>query len=158
LEPSHESETSQITKNTDCVLCPKPTCQHNLPSKAKLLYNIPQHLLNTKIRGISSNWSFAMDLIVKKGARGAKDLFEYTKSTFSAAVNGLRDVEWKVYRRFIKDCVAATPKMTTFSLICLLVAICPGLVVTPALTVIGFGPLGPLAGRSPVQTVPLLLF
>lgn len=82
-----------------------------------------------------------------EAANAAKALFEACKKTFGRFVPGLEDLEFEQLGPMIIDYLQAHPYMTSFQVVMLLVTAVPGLVATPALLAMGFGPLGPVAGK-----------
>lgn len=82
-----------------------------------------------------------------EAANAAKALFEACKKTFGRFVPRLEDLEFEQLGPMIIDYLKAHPYMTSFQVVMLLVTAVPGLVATPALLAMGFGPLGPVAGK-----------
>lgn len=80
-------------------------------------------------------------------------MFEACKETFGRFVTGLEDLEFEQLGPMIIDYLRAHPYMTTLQVAMLLVLAVPGLVATPALLSMGFGSLGPTAGKqAAIQT------
>jgi ElaB/YqjD/DUF883 family membrane-anchored ribosome-binding protein len=77
--------------------------------------------------------------------------FEDAKHKFSNLVQGFRNVEWEKLPEAAKEHIKKNPRMTgAVQIALLLVTLCPGLVMGPALLLLGFGRLGPVAGKYPI--------
>ena len=76
-----------------------------------------------------------------------KAAFEAAKALFGSGVGGLQNLRWedvsKPARRYIEE----NPRLTAAQVILVLLTTCPGLVVLPALGWLGFGAIGPVAGK-----------
>lgn len=86
----------------------------------------------------------------KKQDKAGKAVIAWTKATYGHFVNGLEHIKWEELPDKVKDRIIENPKMSAFQATMLLVTFVPGLVVAPALGVLGFSSVGPAAGMSPI--------
>jgi len=77
----------------------------------------------------------------------ARKAFEFAQQAFGHLVSGLRDIKWDELPVHIKEHIKKNPKMSAFQIAMIVMAVVPGLVVAPVLGLLGFGSLGPVAGK-----------
>jgi hypothetical protein len=74
-----------------------------------------------------------------------KEVFEMVKKLYGDTVEGLPELKWESIPEPVRHRIEH-PKLTAFQLAAILVVLCPGLIVAPALSTIGFSGIGPVAG------------
>ncbi|KAK3067667.1 hypothetical protein LTR53_015326 [Teratosphaeriaceae sp. CCFEE 6253] len=79
-----------------------------------------------------------------------KAAFEYVQNATGHIITALQQIKWEdlseTAKAHITDGITNNPKTTIFQIIMLVLAVVPGVLLTPALTLLGFGSLGPIAG------------
>jgi hypothetical protein len=75
-----------------------------------------------------------------------KEIFEMAKDQYSNAIEGLPELKWESIPEPVRHRIEEHSKLTAFQLTAILVILCPGLIVTPALSTLGFSGIGPVAG------------
>ncbi|KAK3652059.1 hypothetical protein LTR56_003284 [Elasticomyces elasticus] len=78
----------------------------------------------------------------------AKAAFETVQKLFGHLVSGLKDIKWETLPLHAKDHIKNNPGMSAFQIVMVIIAVAPGLVVAPALGLLGFSSIGPVAGSA----------
>ena len=76
-----------------------------------------------------------------------KNILETAKQQFGENVNGLKNLKWENIPAPVRDYIESHPHLTAIQLVLILLALAPGLIVAPALGVLGFSSIGPVAGK-----------
>ena len=83
---------------------------------------------------------------VRNIKQGAENAFEGAKTSFGQAITGLQNLKWEDVPEPVRKYIEENPALTAIQIALLITAICPGLVVTPALRLVGLSSQGPVTG------------
>ena len=80
-------------------------------------------------------------------SEGARAIFENVKVCFGNQITGLKALKWEDVPAPVKKYIEDHPRLALVQVALLLVAVVPGLVMAPVCAYLGFGSIGPIAGR-----------
>jgi hypothetical protein len=73
---------------------------------------------------------------------------EAAKQQFGDKINGLKNLKWEHIPAPVRGYIERHPHLTAIQLVLILLTLAPGLIVAPALGVLGFSSIGPVAGEQ----------
>ncbi|KAK4954824.1 hypothetical protein LTR10_007016 [Elasticomyces elasticus] len=78
----------------------------------------------------------------------AKAAFEMVQKLFGHLISGLKELKWEQLPHHVQEHIRNNPMMSAFQIVMVIIAVAPGLVVAPALGLLGFSSIGPVAGSA----------